>query len=161
MSQSDIAATVHCSKRDVAAASKLIKAKNPTVAAVQAMTDSEAEELLAPERKPRVKNPDYLQPDVDLLVERKLKRRKLPIKLMWFEYCEQAKQQGKLAYSYQTFCEQFSNVLAKSSATTRFLHDPAEKAYIDWASDVFVLSDRLTGKSAKAYLSVICLPCLD
>ena len=86
MSQSDIAAIVHCSKRDVTAASKLIKANNLTVAAVQAMTDSQAEELLTPERKAREKNLDYLQPDVDALVERKLKRRKLPIKLMWFEY---------------------------------------------------------------------------
>ena len=103
MSQSDVAAIVHCSKRDVAAASKLIKTKGLTAAAVLALAESEAEELLAPKHKPREKNPDYLQPDVGSLVERKSKRRKLPIKLVWLEYCEQASRESKLAYSCQTF----------------------------------------------------------
>lgn len=159
MSQSDIAAIVHCSKRDVAAASKLIKTKGLTAAAVLAMAESEAEELLAPKHKPREKNPDYLQPDVGSLVERKPKRRKLPIKLVWLEYCEQASRESKLAYSYQTFCEQFSAAQAKSDATTHFVHNAAEKAFIDWAGDVCWVTDRITGKRTKAYLLVICLPC--
>lgn len=159
LSQSDIAAVVHCSKRDVAAASKLIKENNFNVAVVQAMTDSEAEDLFSPERKSRQKNPDYLQPDMDNLVKRKAKGRKLPVKLMWLEYCDQATENGKIAYSYQTFCEQFSEAKAKSEATTHFTHVAAEKAYIDWAGDVFWIVDRITGKRAKAYLLVICLPC--
>ena len=158
-SQADIAAVIHCSKRDVAAASKLIKESSLNVAAVQALTDSEVEELLSPERKSRQKNPDYLQPDMEALVKRKARGRKLPVKLMWLEYCDQAAGNDKLAYSYQTFCEQFSEVKAKSEATTHFTHIAAEKAYIDWAGDVFWTVDRITGKRAKACLLVICLPC--
>ena len=159
MSQADIAAVVHCSKRDVSTASKAIKERGLDVAAVQAMSDPEAEALFAPERKPREKNPDYLHPDMDALVARKARSRKLPVKLLWIEYCDQAVDEGKLAYSYQAFCESFANAQAKTQATTHFKHIAGEKAYIDWAGDVFWLTERITGKRAKAYLLVICLPC--
>ena len=150
---------MHCSKRDVAAASKLIKESSLNVAAVQALTDSEVEELLSPERKSGQKNPDCLQPDTEALVKRKARGRKLPVKLMWLEYCDRAAGNDKLAYSCQTFCERFSEAKAKSEATTHFTHAAAEKAYIDWAGDVLWIVDRITGKRAKAYLLVIRLPC--
>lgn len=80
--------------RDVAATSKLIKEKNLNCATVQAMTDSEAEGLLSPERELAQKNRDYLQSDMDTLVRSKGKGGRLPVKLMGLAYCNQADAEG-------------------------------------------------------------------
>lgn len=77
--------------------------------------------LFAPSPKPRVRNPDYLQPSMDALVERRLKRRRLPAKPMRLEYRGQASLESRLAYShrtYRTFCKQISDAMAKSGANS-------------------------------------------
>ena len=159
MSQSDIAAVNRCSKRDVSAAARAIADYALTADAVDAMTEAEIERLVGPPKEPRGKDPRYLQPDIEALVERKSKNKRLPVKLMWMEYCAAAAEAGLEAYAYQTFCEAFSEAAEKNDATKRFKHKPGEKAYIDWAGDTAWVTDRLTGKRTKAYLLVVCLPC--
>lgn len=58
-----------------------------------------ANDLSFPEeaRKP---NGAYLRPDMESLVERKKKSRKLPVKLFWIEYCERAAAEERLAYAH-------------------------------------------------------------
>ena len=86
-SQSDIAAALHVSKRDVSAGAKAIKEYGLTFDAVSTMDADVVDDLFFPkdEREP---NDAYLQQDMAPLVERKKRNRKLPVKLFWIEYCE-------------------------------------------------------------------------
>lgn len=150
---------MHVSKRDVSEAAKAIKEHDLTYEAVLGMDPIAVEDTFFPkEGRGRKKNDAYLQPDMRLCVERKKKCRKLLVKQFWQEYCSAAFAQGKLAYSYQSFCEQFSAEAEKMGATRHFAHSPGKKAYIDWAGDVAKLTDRITGKTTKVYVLVVVLP---
>ena len=67
-----------------------------------------------------------------LYVERKKKRHKLLVKQFWQEYCSAALAQGKLAYSYQSFCEQFSAEAERLGATRSFQAHPWARRLHRW-----------------------------
>ena len=158
-SQGEVAAVLHVSKRDVSEAAKAIKEHNLTYEAILGMDPIVVEDTFFPkEGRGRRKDDAYLQPDMRLYIEREKKCSKLPVKQFWQEYCSAALAQEKLAFSYQSFCEQFSSGAEKLGATWHFKHAPGEKAYIDWAGDVAKLTDRITGKTTKAYVLVVVLP---
>lgn len=137
-SQSDIAAALHVSKRDVSAGAKAIREYGLTFDAISSMGADVVDGLFFPKEE-REPNGAYLQPDMEPLVERKKKNRKLPVKLFWIEYCERAAADGKLAYAYQTFCEMFAEAAERMDATRHFLHEAGAKCYIDWAGDTAFL----------------------
>ena len=158
-SQGEVAAVLHVSKRDVSEAAKAIKEHNLTYEAILGMDPIMVEDAFFPrESRGSKKNDAYLQPDMKLYVERKKKCHKLLVKQFWQEYCSAALAHEKLAYSYQSFCEQFSAEADKLGATRHFKRTPGEKAYIDWAGDVAKLTDRITGKTTKVYVLVVVLP---
>ena len=159
-SQSDIAAALHVSKRDVSAAAKAIKEFDLTFDAVSSMDADVIDDLFFP-KEGREPNGAYLQPDMEPLVERKKKNRKLPVKLFWIEYCERAAAEGKLAYAYQTFCEMFADAAERMDATRHFVHEAGAKCYIDWAGDTAFLTDKLLGTRTKVYVLVVTLPFSD
>ena len=131
VSQSDIAKALHVSKRDVSAGAKAIREYGLTFDAISSMDADVVDDLFFP-KEAREPNDEYLQPDMEPLVERKKRNRKLPVKLFWIEYCEQAADKEKLAYAYQTFCEMFAEAAEKMDATRHFAHEPGAKCYIDW-----------------------------
>ncbi len=156
-SQADIAAALHVSKRDVSAGAKAIREHGLTFDAVSSMGADAVDGLFFP-KEARDPGAAYLRPDMEPLVERKKKNRKLPVKLFWLEYCERAEAEEKMAYAYQTFCEMFADAAEKMGATRHFLHEPGAKCYIDWAGDVAHLTDRLLGTRSKVYVLVVVLP---
>ena len=158
-SQSEIAAALHASKRDVSACAKAIREHRLTFDAVSAMGAAEVDEMLAPGKEPR--KSACLAPDMAPLVERKKKNRRLTVKMFWMECCEAAATSGKPAYSYQTFCELFAEAAKKAGATRRLVHEPGAKAYIDRAGDTGFLTDRTTGAKAKVYVPIVALPYSD
>lgn len=158
-SQGEVAAALHVSKRDVSEAAKTIKEHSLTYDAILGMDPIVVEDTFFPkESRGRKRDDAYLQPDMKLYIDRKKKCNKLLVKQFWQEYCSAALARGKLAYSYQSFCEQFSSEAEKLGATRHFRHTPGEKAYIDWAGDVARLTDRITGKATKVYVLVVVLP---
>lgn len=62
------------------------------------------------------------RPDLDVYVERRGAYRKLPVKLLWYEYQDTTGREGVKAYSYQAFCRMFA---ARGAAG----HDRAFGAY--------------------------------
>jgi transposase len=112
-------------------------------------------------REGRDPNPSYLRPDMAALVERKKRNRKLPVKLLWAEHCDEAAERGKLSYSYQAFCEMFAAEAERLGATRHFEHEPGAKCYVDWAGDPAWLTDMMTGAKAKIWLLVVVLPFSD
>ena len=140
MSQSEVAASLHVSKRDVSAAAKVVREHSLTFDQVSAMDAAAVDATFFP-REGRGPDPAYLRPDMAALVERKKKNRRLPVKLLWAEHCERAADEGKLSYSYQAFCEMFADEAERLGATRHFEHEPGAKCYIDWALPV------ITGKA--------------
>ncbi len=158
-SQETIAATLHVSKRNVSVAAKVIAEYGLKFSDVMSMDATAIDDIFFPKEKAgRKKEDSYLQPNIEALVERKKKNRKLPVKLMWAEYCDMAISAGKAAYSYQTFCDMFAQVAQTTGAARHFTHVAGEKAYIDWAGDVAKLTDRITGAVTKVYVLVVVLP---
>ena len=157
MSQAEMAASLHVSKRDVSAATRVAREHSLTFDQVSGMDAAAVDDTFFP-RDSRGPNPAYLQPDMAALVERKRRNRRLPVKLMWAEHCEEAAETGMLSYSYQAFCEMFAAEAERVGATRHFRHEPGAKAYIDWCGDVAHLTDRLTGATAKVYVLVVALP---
>ena len=98
-SQSTIATVLHVGKRDVSSGAKAIREYGLMFDAVSSMDADVIDDLFFPkgEREP---NGAYLQPDMEALVERKKRNRKLPVKLFWIEYCERTAAGDKLAYAY-------------------------------------------------------------
>ena len=89
MSQSEIAASPRVSKRDVSAAARVVREHALTFDQVSAMDATAVDDTFFP-REGRGPDPAHLRPDLAGLVERKKRNRRLPIKLMWAEYCERA-----------------------------------------------------------------------
>ena len=82
--QSDIAAALHVSKRDVSAGAKVMRECGLTFDAVGSM-DADAVDDMFFAKEERRPNDAYLRPDMAALVERKKMSRKLPVKLFWLE----------------------------------------------------------------------------
>lgn len=158
-SQEAIAASLHVSKRDVSAAAKAAAEHGLSFSDVMAMDAAAIDDTFFPKGQVGRKRDDaYLQPDMEALVERKKRNRKLPVKLMWGECCDMAASAGMAAYSYQTFCDMFAKVANATGAARHFAHVAGEKAYVDWVGDAAKLTDRVTGKTAKVYVLVVALP---
>ncbi len=159
-SQSEVAAALHASKRDVSACARAIRERGLAFDAIAAMTAAEVDEMMLPPNGKPVEGA-YLIPDMAPLVERRKGNRKLTVKMFWMEHCEAAAAADRLAYSYQTFCEMFSDAAERAGARRRLAHEPGAKAYVDWAGDTASLTDRLTGARAKIYVIVVALPYSD
>lgn len=157
MSQSAIAAATSSSKRDVSAANKVLHDNSLTFDQVEVMDAAAIDDTFFP-KQTRSRNDAYQAFDMEELIERKKRNRKIPVKKFWFEHCELAAANGKLAYSYQTFCEMFANEAERLGVARHFDHEPAAKAYIDWVGDLAWLTDKVTGSRTKVYVLVVCLP---
>ncbi|OUO58146.1 hypothetical protein B5F74_10965 [Collinsella sp. An271] len=160
VSQSEVAAALHVSKRDVSACARALRERGLAFDDVAAMGAAEVEALLALPGGGAAESA-YLQPDMGPLIERKRRNHKLTVKMFWMEHCEADEADGKSAYAYQTFCEMFARAAKRAGATRRLAHEPGAKAYVDWAGDTAALTDRLTGAKTKVYLLVVALPYSD
>ena len=88
-SQSEVAAALRASKRDVSACARAIRERGLTFDAVAAMSAAEADAMVAPPEKGPSESA-YLAPDMAPLIERKRRSRKLTVKMFWMEHCEAA-----------------------------------------------------------------------
>lgn len=157
VSQSEVAAALHASKRDVSACARVLRERSLTFDDVSAMGVADVEGMLAPAADTPAENA-YLQPDMGARVERKRRNRKLTVKMFWMEHCDETAAAGRSAYAYQTFCEMFSKAAEKAGATRRLAHEPGAKAYVDWAGDTAAITDRVTGAKTRVYVIVVALP---
>lgn len=155
--QSEVAAALRVSKRDVSACARALRDRGLAFDDVLAMGAAEVDALLAPPGG-RATESAYLQPDMGPLIERKRRNRRLTVKMFWMEHCEAAAAAGKAAYSYQAFCEMFASAAEKAGAKRRLAHEPGAKAYVDWAGDTASLTDRLTGARTRVYVLGVALP---
>ena len=129
-SQADVAAVCGCSKRDVSRAAAVLRETGLRWDDVADLDDAGIAALFP--RTVRSKDAGHLQPDMAMLVRRKAKSPKIPVKRFWYEHCEQAASAGLAPYSYKEFCELFSEEADRSGVSAHLRHLPGEKYYIDW-----------------------------
>lgn len=80
VSQSEVAAALSVSKRDVSACARAIRERGLTFDAVSAMAGAEVDAMLAPPRRPA--ESAYLTPEMSALIDRKKRNRKLTVKML-------------------------------------------------------------------------------
>lgn len=102
VSQSGTARAARCGKRDVSRAARVIRECSVDSALLASLSDREVAERWFPVR-PRERAEGYLHPDLDACVERKGAYRRLPLKLLWYEYRDSAGREGLKAHGYQAF----------------------------------------------------------
>lgn len=156
VSQAEVAAALHASKRDVSACARVLRERGLTFDDLSAMPSAEVDAMLAPPREPS--ESAYLAPEMGALVDRKRRNRKPAVKMFWTGHCVAAEAAGRRAYSYQTFCEMFAEEAERAGATRRLAHEPGQKAYVDWAGDVAHVTDCVTGAKTRACVLVVALP---
>jgi hypothetical protein len=93
VNQADVAASLHVSKRDVSACARALRERALTHDDVSEMSAARVDELFPTVW--RTANEAYLQLELEAMVERKKRSPKLPVKLMWIEYCDDAAAAGK------------------------------------------------------------------
>lgn len=155
-SQDEVAAAAGCSKRDASRCARHLRETGLTEAQIEAMGEAEIAKAFV--GKPRQPDQGHLQIDAGSIIARKARNPRLPLKLMWAEHCEAAAAAGKLPYSYSQFCEILSREAQRSGAAVHLIHEPGQKAFIDWAGDTACITDRVTGVRTKAFVPIICLP---
>lgn len=154
-SYATITELVGCSRREVAAAKKVIATRGITRALFQPMTDAEVRGLF-PDGRARVSD-DYEQPDYQRVVASMRKNRHFTLQQAWSRYVGQDSG-GLRKYGYAQYCHLFSDYLRKNDLVATLKHEPGRAMLVDWAGDTLDLVDQATGEVTKAILFVAALP---
>lgn len=154
LSRRKIALSLGCSRDTVKRVLNRAEKKGIAWEDVKELSVSEAERLLFPERKRRG---DFVEPNYEYVHE-ELAKPKVTLALLYEEYCEQCKSEGRMFYCYSQFCNKYRDYAKREKATMRIAHKPGDVLEVDWAGDVLAVHDEDSGSVRKAYLFVACLP---
>jgi len=99
----------------------------------------------------------YAQPDWDT-VHKELARVGVTLKLLHSEYLDEHAGAGKAVMSYDRFCRIYNKYVLQSGTASRVGHKAGQTVEVDWAGPTMGLLDPATGRTAKVYLFVACLP---
>jgi len=154
-SQRQIAASVKNARDTVNEVCSLAEKRNLTWPLEPAMTDQALHTLLYPERTSQTgrKEPDYQH------IHNELAKDGVTLTLLWSEYCETCRAEGKIPYMTTQFCDKYRKWARLTKATMRIKHKPGNAIMVDWAGTTFDIYDAVTGEITVAYLFVSVLPC--
>jgi transposase len=153
-SQRDICAALKVGHTRVSALISATRAIGISWEAVGIMDDKDIKSLLLPDQ---TRESAYAQPDFKRLAK-ELERPSVTRKLLWSQYCSNISDERTAHYGYAQFCKLFDEYLMSSRAIMRLTHEPGKRCFYDWAGQVAVVTDDITGAEHKAYLFVACLP---
>lgn len=153
-SQNDVVRMLGCSKRDVSAVAKMLKAQNISQEALANLTEGDIRQLVKPEV---TRDDDYVQPDWEYLAK-ELSRPHVTRKLLWLSYGNTTVPEGKSLYQYSQFCARLAKYLMVNKASARVNHIPGRTCFVDWAGATLAVRDRILGKDSTVYIFVACLP---
>ena len=99
----------------------------------------------------------YKMPDYEY-IHQEMQKSGVTLSLLWVEYCEQCRANGKLPYQSTQFNKYYADFVHKTKATMRLEHKPGETMQVDWAGQTAHIVDTDTGEQLDAYLFVAVLP---
>jgi transposase len=153
-SQRRIADTLKVSRNTVAKVTKAVMEHPIPVDILDSISESELCQKLFPEE---ALIPVHVTPDFDY-IHKELLKSGVTLKLLWQEYVDACRNEGKPPYMYSQYCKLYQDYVDKNSLTMHIRHKPGDKLMVDWDGATLPLYDKLTGKSCKVYLFVGTLP---
>ena len=91
-------------------------------------------------------------------IHKEMQKSGVTLSLLWVEYCEQCRQNGKLPYKSTQFNKYYAEFAHKTKATMHLNHKPGETLQVDWVGQPASIVDTATGELLNAYLFVATLP---
>ena len=76
------------------------------------------------------------------------------LKLLWYEYCEECRQNNEIPLMYSQFCYHYQKYSEKKRASMHIPRKPGEQIEVDWAGKTAALVERDTGEIIPAYVFV-------
>jgi transposase len=154
-SQRRIADTLKVSRNTVAKVAKAVAEHPISTNVLDSISESELCQKLFPEE---ALIPVHVTPDFDY-IHKELLKSGVTLKLLWQEYVDACRNEGKPPYMYSQYCKLYQDYVDKNKLTMHIRHKPGDKLMVDWGGTTLPLYDKLTGKSCKVYLFVATLPC--
>jgi transposase len=155
LSQRSIASSCACSRNTVADVLKRAEEKGVLWPFERDLDDMELQELLFPEKN---KSNTRRLPDCEH-IHKEMAKSGVTLSLLWYEYCEECRQNKEIPYSYRQFCRFYTNYATTTKATMRIKRKPGELMEVDWSGQTASLKDNVTGQNIPAYVFVAVLPC--
>ena len=155
LSRNMIAATRHMSKNFVGDVIHISDERGITYDDVSALDEDAVYRMFYPDK--HATENLYRQPDYED-VHKELKRVGVTLKLLWQEYQEKCKAEGKLPMGYTKFCNGYSGFTVVNKLTSHLEHKPGAVAEVDWSGPTMSYVDTSTGEVRTVYLFVGTLP---
>lgn len=155
LSRNMIAATRHMSKNSVGDVIHIADERGITYDDVSALDEEAVYRMFYPDK--HATESLYQQPDYEY-VHKELKRVGVTLKLLWQEYQEKCKAEGKLPMGYTKFCNGYSGFTIVNKLTNHLEHKPGAVTEVDWSGPTMSYVDTSTGEIRTVYLFVGTLP---
>ena len=155
LSRNMIAATRHMSKNSVGDVIHIADERGITYDDVSTLDEDAVYRMFYPDK--HATENLYCQPDYEY-VHKELKRVGVTLKLLWQEYQEKCKVEGKLPMGYTKFCNGYSSFTVVNKLTNHLEHKPGAVAEVDWSGPTMSYVDTSTGEVRTVYLFVGTLP---
>ena len=151
-SERNIALSCGVSRNTVARVTKAAKEKDISWPLDDSQTDKALETVLFPKDSSKEKT-DRPMPDF-AYIRKELLRNGVSKKLLWTEYCEICRMDGKEPLMYSQFCYYIQQDEQKRRATMHIPRKPGEQVEVDWAGDPAHIIDPDTGEITDAWIFV-------
>lgn len=155
-SYTEISTSLGCSRKTISHAKHILTTNNLTVDQIHDLSTSQLEDLFPDHRR---RNPArFLQPDMEAIAQRRMRRKRVTRKVEWERYLTQPAPAGVEYYSYPQFCSLFDDYVDEHNLSTVVNHMPGETMEVDWAGETMTVTDPLSGEKQKVSIFVATLP---
>lgn len=155
-SYTEISTSLGCSRKTISHTKHILTTNNLTVNQIHDLTTTQIEELFPDHRR---RDPErFLQPDMEAIAQRRMRRKRVTRKVEWERYLTQPTSPGIEHYSYPQFCSLFDAYVDEQNLSTVINHLPGETMEVDWAGEAMTVTDPLSGQEHKVSIFVAALP---
>lgn len=155
LSRNQIFSTRHMSCHSVSDVFKIADKLNVTYDSIKELPEEEVYRMFFPDKfaiETLYEQPDYAY------VHSELKRVGVTLKILWQEYQDKCKSNGKIPMGYTKFCNGYSDHTIANKLTNHLENKPGVKAEVDWSGPTMSYVDTATGEIVTVYLFVGTLP---
>ncbi len=150
ISQRSMATALGCSRHQIAKILKNAEEEGITWPLPEGMSDDTLHQRLNPSSRSAG---EHVVPDF-AYIDKEMKKSGMTLMLLWTEYCEQCRSEGRQPFMYTQFCHHYRQYRQKSRATMRLERVPGEQVEVDWAGKTAEIINPHTGERTAVYLFV-------
>lgn len=150
ISQRSMAKALGCSRHHIAKVLKNAEIEGISWPLPDGVTDDMLRQRLLPPSKVAS---DHVIPDF-AFIDKEMKKSGVTLTLLWAEYCEHCRAEGKRPFMYTQFCHHYRNYRQVNKATMRLERLPGEQVEVDWAGKAAKIVNPDTGEEVPVHLFV-------